>query len=154
MANELARIAYESSLRSLDKQEELLSEIRARTAILVAGSSLAASFLGEPALTEGSTSLALAAIVAFVASLGASLYVLLPKSSLVFSLVGAKVYEGLFEFVDDADEIYRRLAYDLDRFWEANDPVIRRLVRAFTVATISLALEIAFLLAALGVTLF
>jgi hypothetical protein len=153
MAFELARIAYESALHSLDKQEELLGELRARTAIVVAGSSLAASFLGEPALKDGSAPLAAVALAAFVVSVGASLYVLLPKGDLVFSLVGAKVYEGLFAFADDPREIYRRLAYDLDRFWEANDPVIRQLVRGFTLATLSLALEIAFLLASLAATL-
>jgi hypothetical protein len=153
MPEELARVAYEAALRSLDKQDELLSELRARTAIVVAVSSVAASFLGEPAFVEGSVAFAVLALLAFVVSVAASLYVLLPKGNLVFSLVGARVYEGLFAFEGDTREIYRRLAYDLDRFWEANDPVIRRLIRAFSVAVVGLAAEIGLLLAALAGTL-
>jgi hypothetical protein len=48
--SDLSRLAYEASLRSLDKQEELLGELRSRTGLLLAASSLAASFLGRPAL--------------------------------------------------------------------------------------------------------
>jgi len=44
VAGELERLAYESSLRALDKQEQLLAELRARTGLLLAASSLAASF--------------------------------------------------------------------------------------------------------------
>ena len=51
---DLAQLAYDASLRSLDKQEELVAEIRSRTGVLLAASSLAASFLGEPALADGS----------------------------------------------------------------------------------------------------
>jgi hypothetical protein len=50
MHDDLARLAYEASLRSLDKQEELLGQLRSRTGLLLAGSSVAASFLWERAL--------------------------------------------------------------------------------------------------------
>jgi hypothetical protein len=43
--DELAHIAYESAIRALDKQERVLEELRARTAVLLAGSSLAVSLL-------------------------------------------------------------------------------------------------------------
>jgi hypothetical protein len=43
----LAELAFEQSQRRLDKQERVLEELRARTAILLAASSLAASFLGK-----------------------------------------------------------------------------------------------------------
>jgi hypothetical protein len=82
VADDLARLAYDASLRSLDKQEELLSELRSRTGLLLAASSVAASFLGERALDDGHAVLALTALAAFVVSLGASIYVLLPKQSL------------------------------------------------------------------------
>jgi hypothetical protein len=47
--DDLSLLAYEAALRSLDKQEQLLSEVRARAGALVAVSALAASFLGRPA---------------------------------------------------------------------------------------------------------
>lgn len=43
MAGEFEQLAYEAALRSLDKQERLLEELRARTGVLLAASSIAAS---------------------------------------------------------------------------------------------------------------
>lgn len=90
---ELARLAYEASLRRLDKQEQSLAEIRARGMILAA-SSLGASFLGRPALDAEPIELVLLALLAFGVSVGSGLYVLLPKRELVFSLIGSRTYGG------------------------------------------------------------
>lgn len=46
----LENIAFASAERALDKQEKLLEELRARTGVLLAAASLAASFLGARAL--------------------------------------------------------------------------------------------------------
>jgi hypothetical protein len=43
MSAELAEIAYDASLRRLDKQERLLDDLRARTGLLLAAASLAAT---------------------------------------------------------------------------------------------------------------
>jgi hypothetical protein len=51
MAGEFEKLAYEAALRGLDKQENLLEELRTRTGVLLAASSLAASFLGPYATT-------------------------------------------------------------------------------------------------------
>jgi hypothetical protein len=66
--NEFERLAYDASLRSLDKQEQLLNELRARTGLLLAASSLAASFLGRPAVDDDAFSLGVLALVAFALS--------------------------------------------------------------------------------------
>jgi hypothetical protein len=143
---DLARIAYEASLRTLDKQDELLQELRSRTGLLLAASSLAASFLGEPALDEGSRPVAVTALAAFAVSVLASLYVLFPRRDLVTSLAGPTLYERLFEFATDTSEVHRRLAYDLDRFWESNDRTVRKLIRGFGLAIIALGIEVLLLL--------
>src|SRR5688572_6972204 len=117
MGDDFARLAYEASLRRLDKQEASLTEIRSRTGLLLAASSLAASFLGRPAFDAGPIIVPLLALVAFTITIAASVYVLLPKSDFVFALVGSTVFEALYEFRDDLAEVHRRLAYDLDRFW-------------------------------------
>jgi hypothetical protein len=52
MVGTLAELAYDASLRRLDKQEQLLEELRARTGLLLAAASLAASFLGRPLLSS------------------------------------------------------------------------------------------------------
>jgi hypothetical protein len=149
VAVDLAAISYDASLRRLDKQERLLDELRARTGLLLAAASLAASFLGRPALDSDPVGLAVLALAAFGVAIAASLYVLLPKRSLVFALVGSRVFEELYEFRGEIPEVHRRLTYDLDRFWEANDRIMQRLIWVFRVAAWALALEIASLLISL-----
>jgi hypothetical protein len=146
MAPEFERLAYDTALRALDMQEELLRELRTRTGVLLAAASLAASFLGSDAFQDpSSVALVVLALLAFVISIGASVYILTPKEALTFSQSGSGLYEGLYEHRDDLPEVYRRLAYDLDRFWESNDEGIARLFLAFRVAAVALGLEILFL---------
>jgi hypothetical protein len=95
MAGEFEKLAYEAALRGLDKQEGLLEELRSRTGVLLAASSLAASFLGQRAFQNPSPrGLAIAALVAFVVSIAASVFILLPKKNLIFAEAGAGLYEG------------------------------------------------------------
>jgi hypothetical protein len=141
--SDLERIAYENGLRTLDKQEKLLEELRARTGVLLAASSLAASLLGGRALDDLHPFLVLiVALAAFAVSFGASLFVLMPRKEFVFSLGAPHVYEELFEFRDDAADIHRRLAYDLQRFWDANDRLLEPVRLAFRVAAWSLVVEV------------
>lgn len=90
------RLAYEAAQRALDKQEKLIEELRSRTGLLLAAASLAASFLGREAFADNpKRGLAVLALVAFLIAVGASLYVLLPKTDkFVFALVGAGLYEA------------------------------------------------------------
>jgi hypothetical protein len=57
-------------------------------------------------------------------------------------------------FRNDMPEVYRRLAYDLDLFWDSNDTKIKWLTRAYTVAAASLVVEILSLAALLGDNIF
>ena len=83
---------------------------------------LPASFLGQPAFRHPHPrGLAILALAAFVFSIAASVFILLPKKNLIFAEAGAGLYEGLYSVRDDMPEVFRRLAYELDRFWESND---------------------------------
>jgi hypothetical protein len=138
---ELAELAFEQSQRRLDKQERVLEELRARTAVLLAASSLAASFLGTEAFdSSGWDALAVTAGVAFLVTMLAAVYVLLPRKSFVFSLIGSAVYEQFYGL--DPEEVHRRLAYDLDRFWEDNDLEIGRLRQGVQLAAAGLTVEV------------
>jgi hypothetical protein len=136
------RLAYEAAQRALDKQERLIDELRSRTGLLLAAASLAASFLGREAFAgDPKDGLAIIALVAFLVAVAASVYVLLPKSEkFVFALVGARVY--------------RRLAYDLDRFWDNNDVELQKLFRGFRLAAVALTAEIVVLIAMVSDNLF
>jgi hypothetical protein len=145
--SDLERIAYESAVSALDKQERVLEELRARTGILLGASSLVVSLLGGTALDgPGSVVLLALALTAFVRSLGASLFILLPREGFVFSLNGPEVYEKLYAFRNDLGEVHRRLAYDLQRFWDGNDLRLAPVRRAFRVAAYALAAEVGALL--------
>jgi hypothetical protein len=150
------RLAYEAAQRALDTQERLIDELRSRTGLLLAAASVAASFLGREAFAEDPRDgLAIVALVAFLVSVAASLDVLLPRSKgFAFAMVGAGLYEGLYEVKDDMAEVYRRLAYDLDRCWEDNDVQLQKLVRAFRLATLALSAEIVVLVAMVSDNLF
>jgi hypothetical protein len=95
----------------------------------------------------------IAALLAFVISIGSSVFILLPKKSLIFAESGAGLYEGLYSVRHDMPEVYRRLAYELDRFWDSNDMRIRWLTRVFTFAASALVVEILSLAALLGDTI-
>jgi hypothetical protein len=150
---ELASLAFELSQKRLDKQETVLEELRSRTGVLLAASSLAASFLGNEAFGPGWEPLAVAAVAAFLTSMVAAVYVLLPRKGLIFALVGSAVYEQLYGLEGGTEEVHRRLAYDMDRFWEANDLKIRRLRHGFEVAASALVVEVLALVALVADTL-
>lgn len=149
---ELAELAFEQSQRRLDKQERVLEELRARTAILLAASSLAASFLGREAFGDsGWDALAVAAGVSFLVTMLAAVYVLLPRRRFVFSLIGSALYEQFYDL--EQQEVHRRLAYDLDRFWEENDLEIARLRWGVQLAAAGLIVEVLALVALVADTI-
>jgi hypothetical protein len=108
VARTLGELAYESSLRRLDKQEQSLAETRSRTGLLLAASPIAVSFLGRPVL-DPDPLLLLLALAAFATNIAAGLYVLLPTHSLAFALVGSQLFDTLSE-LNDVEEVHKRLA--------------------------------------------
>jgi len=155
MEPEFERLAYDAALRALDKQERLLEELRARTGVLLAASSIAASFLGQEAFRDPASSVvAVLALLAFVVSIGASVYILTPKKQLIFSQSGPGLYEGLYGVREELAEVYRRLAYDLHRFWENNDGTISRLMGTYRLAAVALVLEILLLVSLVSDSIF
>jgi hypothetical protein len=150
---DLEKLAYESALRALDKQERLIEELRARTGLVLAASSVAASLLGRHDVDgPGPHGLAVLAIVSFAVAIGAAVFVLLPREDLMFSWRGIAFFEGLSDS-DDLAESLLRAATTLDRAWAGNEATIRLLARAFSVAAMALAIEVGALAALLGGTL-
>lgn len=85
----------------------------------------------------------------------ASVYVLVPKPQrFVFAMDGPGLYQGLYDVRHDLPEVYRRLAYDLDRFWQDNDVHVRKVVRALRVSALALTAEIVVLMAMVSDALF
>ena len=152
---EFERLAYDTALRALDKQERLLDELRGRTGVLLAASALAASFLGRDAFQDPGTVPAIVALAAFVASIAASVFILVPKEGqFVFSASGPALYEGLYEFRGDLPEVYRRLAYQLLAYFESNDRLLRPMTRVFRCAAAALVVQILALVVLVSDTIF
>jgi hypothetical protein len=104
---ELAALSFELSRERLDKQERVLDELRSRTGVLLAASSLAASFLGSEAFGEsGWGLLGVVAIAAFLVTMAASVFVLLPRDRLIFALVGSAVYEQFYSLEGGQEEVH------------------------------------------------
>lgn len=139
----LAELAYRSSAQALVQQEAALNELRSRTGTLLAANAVTASFLGAVALKGGRLDAAAGlAVICFVVSLGAALFILLPRTGLRFSISGPVLYETLYDCGEDAEEVHRRTAYWLEEFWSANQATIDGLYPWFTVAAVALAVEL------------
>jgi hypothetical protein len=151
---EYSRLAYDAALRALDKQESVLDELRSRTGVLLAASALAASFLGRDAFRDPSPVLAVIALAAFLASIAACVFILVPRSGrFVFSISGPVLFAGLYEDRDDLGEVYRRLAYALQDFWDENDENLQPLFGAYRFAAVALVAQILSLVALVSDTI-
>jgi hypothetical protein len=142
----LAQLSYDSAVRALDLQERAVEQLRARTGTLLAASSLTASFLGLQAdqRTGGLGTFGALALISLAGSIGLCVYVLLPKSRLVFSLRAPTMYEGLFELADDDEEVRKRLIYWLEEYWQGNQRQIEILDRYYLGAAVTLMLQLVF----------
>jgi hypothetical protein len=148
------RLAFDAALRALDKQESVLDELRSRTGVLLAASALAASFLGRDAFRDPSPVLAAIALGAFVASMAACVYILVPRRErFVFSISGPVLYAGLYEVREDLAEVHRRLAYALQGYWDENDDNLQPLFRAYRFGAGALVAQILSLVALVSGTI-
>jgi len=142
----LAELSYAAAVRALDLQERSVEQLRARTGTLLAAGYLTASFLGAQAIRSrhGLGTLGVLALVSLAVGVLVCLYILLPKRGFVFSVSGPRIYESLYEYASDRDEVLRRLAYWLEGFWTNNQSQIDRLARCFPVAAVALTLQLLF----------
>jgi hypothetical protein len=154
MDGALEQLAHEASLRALDKQERLLEELRARTGILLAASSIAVSFLGDAVLGQSSTPvLEVAAVVAFVISMGASVYILVPDRDLSFALSGPGLYAAAYDHRTDMARVHRDIALELHFAWENNSQTVVSVAKAYRIAAVALIVELVLLALLLGVSI-
>jgi hypothetical protein len=150
---DLEKLAYESALRALGKQERLVEELRARTGLVLAAASVAASLLGRGGIDGAEPGgLALLGILGFVVSVGAAVRVLLPRADTRFSVRGAPFFGALADSEGSAELLWRA-ALDLDRVWMGNDEAIRAMAREFSIAAMALAVEVGALALLVGGTL-
>lgn len=141
------KVAYDAAQRALDLQSDAFKELRARTATLLAAASLTASFLGGQAIVAagGLEPLFVVGLFAFLATVLACVYLLLPERKMHFGLEGGPLYERLYrKEIEEPSEVHRVVAYWLDDIFHANLARLRRLFRIYTAAAAALATEVVF----------
>lgn len=132
MATGLEQLAYDLSMRALNQQESLLTEVRARTGLLLAATAVATSLLGGRALDDGErTIIDLLAIALALVSLVLSVYVLAPKRDLTFAIDGPAAYEYFAAEQATLVEAHRDLAYWNREAWEENQLIVDTMIRFF-----------------------
>jgi hypothetical protein len=153
MPEELEKLAYEEALRGIDKQESLLKELRSRATALLATSSFTASLLGQQAFRDPQPKIFAAfALIAFVGSTSACVFILRPKHDLVFAF-GSGLLSNAFHIADHLGGVYRQLALDSEYRWASNNKRLKKLMRAFTLAAGAFLLQTFSLVVLLGDTI-
>ncbi len=119
-----------------------MEQLRARAGIVLAATSLTASFLGAQTIqhSHGVGVLEALALVTLAASICLCIYVLLPKPGFVFSLSGPKVFEALYG--EEPEEAQRQLTYWMESFFIQNEPRIESLLGYLTAASLALVLQL------------
>jgi hypothetical protein len=139
VANSVQHLAYELSRGSLSEQEQRLSDLRTRAGTILAAASIAGSFL---AARNGSIDTpAVLAIVAYLACVGAAIYVLLPHE-LVFEFRGSVVTALEYERGGGLEAAYRAVTEWLEEFHESNAGSLQTLGRWYTSACAALGAEV------------
>jgi hypothetical protein len=140
MPSELEQLAYDLSSRALAQQESFLNDLRSHTGTVLAASALVASFLGAKAIDGNGIGWAGgSALAMFVASVVFSLYVLLPRTGLRFSVRGSTVLDQFDRSIGDA---YRRVTHRLERAWSENARLVGRLIFVYRIAVGSTLAEV------------
>jgi hypothetical protein len=147
------KLAYEVSIRALEQQSSVLDELRARTGVLLAALSLSASFLGAQALKNpGFSAWSWAAIGSFAVSGLLSLRVLWPSGGWKFTANAKTIVEDVNSDKSlTLDQMYETYAEDNQEVWEENSRKrLKPLIWFFRIAVLTLVLQVAFWLIALG----
>jgi len=139
----IEELAYETALAAMQRQEEEVSQLRSRTGQLLAAGSLVASFFGAAVLSrKGTAPWSAFALIAFVLSFAACIYLLAPKKGLIFALSGPDLHEELKD--DSIDAAHLRVASWLQNIRTGNQDRIDRLNKVFVVASVALIAEVVF----------
>lgn len=124
----------------------MLDELRSRTGLLLAGASVVTSFLGAAALDGGDVdTLAVLAILVFLAVVGLSLWVLVPRTrAWRFALSATVLLEDWAGDPPggDAAAMQRFLATTIEKNWDHNDGKLQELYICFQITAGLLGLDV------------
>jgi hypothetical protein len=141
------RLALELSRSAVNDQAERLSDLRSRAGTLLAAASIAGSFSG---LTHGTLdTVAALALIAYVASVGACIYVLMPHR-LSTEFRGSVLLRASREAGATDEEAYESAVNWLERIRSQNATKLDDLTRWYAAAAIALGVEVSLWIVALA----
>ena len=139
MPTSIRGLAFEVSRASLDAQSQRLSNLRTGAGTLLAAASIAGSFLATKHGDIDTT--AALAIVAYVSSVGAAVFVLLPHD-LFLGFRGSVINELSTELGDELDPAYEAVTEWLEDYYEDNRKKLKVLARWYTASCVALGAEV------------
>jgi hypothetical protein len=147
VVSDVSKLAVELSRAAVKDQAERLSDLRTRAGTLLAAASIAGSFSG---LTHGSLdAVAVAALIAYVASVGACIYVLLPHE-LATEFRGGALLRAQGETGATEDEAFRATVRWLEEVRDGNAGKLGELTRWYAAAAVALGVEVTLWIVALA----
>jgi hypothetical protein len=148
----LAKLIYDESTRALDIQSKVLDELRARTGVLIAASSVGSAFLGAEALKHHHATycLNLAAFAVFAVVMGICLFILWPRGW-QFAYDATDLDDAYVVKREDPTQACRSMAAGHTKHRRANGTKLKPRFIAFQLACVGLAADIALWLLSVGV---
>jgi len=140
------QIAYEEAVRALSQQQGTIESLRTRAGLLFSAAAITTSFLGAQALNDGGLGVATwLALVSFVSLSVAAMATLWPHR-VEFTANPANVIETYVETEEplSGSEIHRDLSLHMHHSFARNLVGQKQLASRFRLATILLAVEVAF----------
>jgi hypothetical protein len=148
----LAKLIYDESVRALDIQSKSLDELRSRTGVLIAATSVGSAFLGAEALKHhhATYSLNLAAFAIFGAVIVTCLLILWP-TGWQFAYDATDLDSAYIVKREDPTQACRSMAEGHTNHRRANGTKLNYRFIAFQLACVGLAANIALWLLSVGV---
>jgi hypothetical protein len=133
------KLAYELSRSAVQDQTDRLSDLRTRAGTLLAAASIAGSFLG---VTKGTIdTVAVLALIAYLASLGAAIWTLLPHT-LKTEFRGTVLLQVSRQADATDDETYEAVARWLEVIRAENAAVLSKLTGWYVASAVALGIEV------------
>lgn len=135
-SEEAITVALDEAKRALTYQAGSVDELRSRTGLLLAATSVTGSFLGSGAADQGHLGwLGVLAIAAFVAAVGACLYILWPRKWTFVTSPRTLLEDWVDQ--DREQDVRRFLAESLEGHYDQNRKQTDHLMKWFQLAAFS-----------------